>query len=91
MKLRYFRELGRGVVHSAEVDDQGRPVGRYGALCGATVVAIVQGEAVEIQHEVYPHTLAGKARCRRCSYVEAARGPVAAWERPRGTSERSEG
>jgi hypothetical protein len=84
MLLRYFRELGKGLVHSVQVDEQGRPSGRYGALCGATVLTAMTSEEVTITHEVLPHTLTGKARCRRCHYVEAAKGPVKGWERPRG-------
>jgi len=90
MTLRYFKELGHGPVHSVRVDEQGKPEGDHGALCGATVLTVREKNGtVTLLHEVLPHTLAGKARCRRCSYVEAARGPVRAWEW--GSSERREG
>lgn len=81
--VRCFRETGRGAVHSVKVDEQGRPEGDYGALCGATVATLTVGDTLTLLHEVLPHTLTGKARCKRCQYVEAARGGAKAWERPK--------
>ncbi len=78
MTVRYFRSDGSGAVHSVRVDEQGRPEGR-GSLCGAATV-IVEAAGGIVAHEVMPWALPAR-RCPRCQYVEAARGPVKAWER----------
>lgn len=81
MLVRYFQQLGRGPVHSCRVDEQGKPEGPYGGLCGAYLATLTDPHGdLKLMDEVLPWAMKGK-RCPRCAYVEQAR-QAKAWERP---------